>query len=590
MEEADDLGGWRARLAAVEAALQEKERELGEERAARIAAERLADRLAHLKTFTAALWRSPRLTDVARAAVTHGPPALGTASAVIYVPGADGATLELVSHAGLPEALLERTLPLDGRWLTCAAARTGEPQWTEGKADFLERSPGAAPLVAAGIESGVFLPLRVCDRIVGVMGLGFRGRASLPDEDRWFALMVAERTAQALDHALAHAEAERARIEAEAAACAMDAFLSTVSHELRTPLTAILGWANILRTRSPEPAVAARALATIERNAKAQAQLVEDILDVSRMATGKLRLDERTVDPVAVVSAALEVIRPAAATAGVALEAALGGDVGRITADPDRLQQIALNLLSNAVKFTPRGGRIEVRLDGRADAVELRVSDTGKGIAAGFLPHVFERFRQADAGNARSHGGLGLGLSIVRHLVELHHGSITAESGGAGLGATFTVTLPRPVLEPDDVSKGDRATPDLLRLDGVRVVVVDDNPDARELVATVLRGQGAVTVVASSAAEAFAAVVEARPDVLVSDIGMPDEDGYALLRRVRAVASLPALALTAYAGLDDARQAEVAGFDRHLAKPIAPALLVDAVARLAGRTGAPTPA
>jgi CheY-like chemotaxis protein len=300
------------------------------------------------------------------------------------------------------------------------------------------------------------------------------------------------------------------------------------------------------------------------------------------MATGKLRLEISVVDAAAIVQAAVDLVQPAAEARGVLVVVIVDPAVGCFAADPARFQQIAGNLLSNAVKFTPRGGRVEVRLDRLAEHVRLRVTDTGQGIAPDLLPHVFDQFRQGESHSTRSYGGLGLGLAIVKHLVELHDGTIVAESAGPGQGATLTVTLalsPRAAeLHPASVS--DPPTPALLRLDGVRVLIVDDNTDTREMIATVLQEQGAVTAVAGSAAEALASVIATCPNVLVSDVGMPDEDGYSLLRKLRALGPIPAIALTAYTGAQDARMAELAGFDRHLAKPIAPARLVEAVARL----------
>jgi signal transduction histidine kinase/ActR/RegA family two-component response regulator len=406
------------------------------------------------------------------------------------------------------------------------------------------------------------------------------------------ARLSAEQSAHRLEEL--YDAAERARADADAANRAKDHFLSTLGHELRTPLMAILGWANILRTRRLDGVAMERALRTIERNAMTQVQLIEDILDVSRIVAGKLRLEIRAVDAAAIVRAALDVVRPSAEDKRVLIEASIADGVGTIAADPDRLQQIAWNLLSNAVKFTPKGGRIEVRLERLGAGVCLRVIDSGEGIAPEFLPHVFERFRQADGSGPRSRAGLGLGLAIVKHLVDLHEGTIVAESGGVGRGATFTVTLPAAPLSgvvPVSPPAHDLLTPPPLRLDGLRVVIVDDEPDARELVGAILEQQGAIVTVATSAADALRAVEHDRPHVFVSDIGMPDEDGYALLRKIRARTAarerpVPALALTAYAGEQHAQMAAQAGFQRHMVKPVVPAQLIDAVARLAGRAGA----
>jgi signal transduction histidine kinase/CheY-like chemotaxis protein len=432
------------------------------------------------------------------------------------------------------------------------------------------------------------LPLRVGDRTLGAMAVCFPEREPFQDEERSFALRAADLCAQALDRAQGCEAETRARVAAEAANLAKDEFLSTLGHELRTPLTSILGWANILRTRHLPAASATRALATIERNARAQVQLVDDILDVSRIVIGKLRLTVTVVDPAAMVRAAIEVVRPAAEAKRILLDADIAPDIGTLVADPHRLQQIAGNLLTNAVKFSPAGSAVEIRLDLQGDSVRLQVVDRGEGIEAPFLPHVFERFRQADASKARVHGGLGLGLAIVKHLVELHHGTISAESAGPGRGSTFTVTLP--CAWPDDDADGasldaDAGTPLPCGLDRIQVVLVDDEPDTRDLIATILTEHGAVVHAASSARDGRRLVELGRAHVLISDIGMPDEDGYALIQKVRALPGperrVPALALTAFVGREVERRAVLAGFDAFLSKPVLPGRLVDTVARLA---------
>jgi PAS domain S-box-containing protein len=386
--------------------------------------------------------------------------------------------------------------------------------------------------------------------------------------------------------------AEQARAEAEEANRAKDEFLSTLSHELRTPLTAILGWSHILRTTAPDPARIARGIAIIERNARSQVRLVEDILDVSRIVTGKLRLNPRAVDLRSVVRAALDVVRPSLEAKGTRLEVSIDPAALPIYGDPDRLQQIAWNLLSNAAKFTPKEGRIALTLARAGPSIVLRVADTGEGIVADFLPHVFERFRQADASATRAHGGLGLGLAIVKHLVDLHGGAITAESEGPGRGATFTVTLPAAAVElpSDDRASGEiegaLGAPALL--DGLRVIVVDHQPDARDIVARALRDRGATAIAAGSLADAFEALEGGAADVLVIDIGAPDEGGGGLLESARTLLAghdrpVPALALTASGGPEEARRAYQAGFQAHLPKPVAPDQLADVVARLAER-------
>ncbi|MDB5297380.1 MAG: sensor hybrid histidine kinase [Phycisphaerales bacterium] len=410
----------------------------------------------------------------------------------------------------------------------------------------------------------------------------------------------------------ARAEAQAAAAEAARSARMKDEFLATLSHELRTPLNAILGWAQVVRRHPGEPEVVAEGLATIERNARAQAQIVGDLLDMSRIVSGKVRMDVRRTDLAAVVRAAVDTCRPAADAKGIRLQVVLNPDASVVAGDPDRLQQVFWNLVSNAVKFTPKDGQVQVVL-GRVDSrLEVAVADTGQGIDAAFLPHVFDRFRQADASTTRRHGGLGLGLAIVKQLVELHGGTVTARSPGLGQGATFTVVLPGPTVDPGSDGAaapgrppraGDRpaalADP-LAALDpsaliaGVRVLVVDDESDARELVRVLLAECGAVVTTAGSAAEALDRFAADRPDVLVSDIGMPGEDGYALIRRVRALGPdhggrVPALALTAYARSEDRVRAVLAGFQSHVAKPVEPSELITMIASLAGRTGS-TPA
>jgi len=381
----------------------------------------------------------------------------------------------------------------------------------------------------------------------------------------------------------------KARTEAEAANRAKDDFLATLSHELRTPLNAILGWAQLLRTGDLPPDKAGRAVETIARNAQLQVQLVEDLLDVSRIITGKLHLEIRAVELPAVVEATVESARPAAELKGIRLGAVLDRSLPVLPGDPERLQQILYNLLSNAIKFTPAAGHVEVRLERMARHARLTVADTGIGIDPDFLPHVFDRFRQGDPTSTRRHRGLGLGLAIVRHLVALHGGSVRADSPGDGKGATFIVDLPlqqpeRPLAEPDPETAIDR----LPSLVGVRVLVVDDEPDMRDLVTAILEQQGAAVRGALSASEALRALDQFAPDVLLCDIGMPGEDGYALIREIRAREAdggrhLAAVALTAYARPEDRTRALVAGFHAHLAKPVQPEELTVVVASLAGR-------
>jgi CheY-like chemotaxis protein len=375
-----------------------------------------------------------------------------------------------------------------------------------------------------------------------------------------------------------------------------DEFLATISHELRNPLNAILGWAHMLRLGKLTDVNAERAVETIYRNAKSQAQLVSDLLDVSRIISGKLRLDVRTVDLIYIINAAIDSIRPAAEAKSIRLQTMLDPAAGPISGDADRLQQIVWNLLTNAVKFTPKGGRIQVRVQRINSHVEITVSDSGVGISKEFLPYVFDRFRQGDASITRTHGGLGLGLSIVRQLVDLHGGSVNVQSEGEGKGATFTITLPFVgVVNQDEAesvhpTQGDEimSFEDLPSLQGLKILVVDDEADTRELIREVLRECGSEVITSRSAEEALAALEEHKPDILISDLGMPDEDGYSLISKVRALpeergGQIPAAALTAYARAEDRMRVLRSGFQFHLPKPIDSAELVTVVASLAGR-------
>jgi CheY-like chemotaxis protein/two-component sensor histidine kinase len=372
-----------------------------------------------------------------------------------------------------------------------------------------------------------------------------------------------------------------------------DEFLATVSHELRTPLTAMLGWIWWLRRGSADAEAQARALETVERNARAQAQLVEDLLDVSRIVTGKLRLDVRPADLRDVIDAAVDSVRTAADAKGIALEARLPEEARTVVVDPDRIQQVLWNLLSNAIKFTPGGGRVEVALEQRPAEACIVVADTGDGISPAFLPYVFDRFRQAEASSTRTYGGLGLGLAIVRHLVELHGGTVRVASAGPGQGTAFTVTLPiRPglraaspgVIVPRATGRGGR--PRAGALAGVVVLLVEDADDTRDFLAAVLTQHGATVAAVGSAAAARESLARRTPHVIVSDIGMGGEDGYALIREIRArgdeARAVPAVALTAYAGVEDRRRALRAGYDIHVAKPVDPDELIAVVAELAG--------
>jgi signal transduction histidine kinase/CheY-like chemotaxis protein len=388
-----------------------------------------------------------------------------------------------------------------------------------------------------------------------------------------------------------------ARVEAEKMSQVKDEFLATLSHELRTPLGAILGWAQVIRGRPMEKDELRRAVEVIERNARAQTRLIEDLLDMSRITSGQIRLDVQPVEPALFIDGALETVRPAAEAKGIRLEKLLDPKAGPISGDPARLQQVVWNLLSNAIKFTPNNGKVQVLLERVNSHIEISIADTGMGIRADFLPHVFDRFRQADGSTTRRHGGLGLGLAIARHLAELHGGSIRAKSEGEGRGTTFTIHLPLTAVHRG-TGRDERVHPataqdtpaqsGLPNLSGVTVLAVDDERDARELVQRVLEDCGARVFIAGSVDEAIAEIERHRPQVLISDIGMPDADGFDLMRRLRALGrerggDIPAIALTAFARAEDRTKAFRAGFRMHVSKPVEASELCAAVANAAGR-------
>jgi len=389
-------------------------------------------------------------------------------------------------------------------------------------------------------------------------------------------------------------DSERAaRAQAEAASRSKDEFVALTSHELRTPLNAILGWAQLLRTSRFGANETAHAIEAIERNARMQAQLIDDLLDMSRIITGKLRLEVRPVALRQTIEAAIDAMRPAAQAKSIQLSAAFDAGKALVSGDADRLQQVVWNLLSNAVKFTPRDGRVELMMRRRDSQIEISVSDNGEGINADFLPYIFERFRQADSSSVRKQGGLGLGLALVRHLVELHGGSVHARSDGRGCGATFTVTLPVRAIDAemsgDEMADGSQPAAllaDGIALNGLRLMIVDDEADTRELLTALLTQHGAEVRACVSSSEALALLEQWQPDVLISDIGMPGEDGYTLLRKVRALppergGRIPAAALTAFARSEDRLRALAAGFQMHIPKPVEIAELVIVIASLA---------
>ncbi|HEX8635550.1 MAG TPA: PAS domain S-box protein [Pyrinomonadaceae bacterium] len=597
LAQAEDLAR-RAALAVENARLYRAERQTRE------AAERTSDRLARLQAVSTALSQALTPQEVATAVIEQGMSSLNAHAGTVVLLDETGAELEIITTIGFPPELSEawQRFAVQSRVPLADAVREKLPVFVESFTGSNERYPMLTPVASlTGSHALVALPLTVKGRTIGAMGLSFPRAQSFGEDDRAYMLALAQQCAQALERARLYETERRLRAEAETANRLKDEFLATVSHELRTPLTAIVGWSSMLRTGDFDQATTARAIETIRRNALAQTQIIEDLLDVSRIITGKVTLDARPVELNAIVEAALDSVRPAAATKGITLtsETISGVSHAAVWGDPARLQQVMWNLLANAVKFTPAGGEVIVRVERAGAHVRVAVADTGQGISRDFLPFVFDRFRQADGTITRAHGGLGLGLAIVRHLIEIHGGTVTVESEGEGRGATFTIELPVADGDRDDATEAQKLSASLAEvaatvgsaseLVNLRVLVVDDEPDARLLLKTVMERSGAQVRVAASASEAMAALKEFRPDILVSDIGMPQEDGYALLRRVRALSPaeggrIPAVALTAYAQEDDRLRALLAGFQVHVAKPINPAEFVAVIVGLAGVT------
>ncbi len=444
-----------------------------------------------------------------------------------------------------------------------------------------------------GLRSTMMVPLWARGRTLGIVTLiAAESGRHYTTQDLQIAEELARRAALAIDNAYLYSVAERDRKLAEAASRMKDEFLATLSHELRTPLNSILGWAQLLRERRLNETTFARAVETIERNAKLQTRLVEDILDVSQIISGNLRLEVLPIDLKEILDATIESMRPAINARSIELICELDPNAGMVSGDANRLQQVFWNLLSNAVKFTPEGGQIWLSFHKLDSTAQVQIRDTGIGISTEFLPYVFERFSQADSSTTRLYGGLGLGLAVARHLVELHGGTVSAQSAGQGQGATFIVELPL-ISQPSNPTQPNSARLEAFdattALQGVRILIVDDEVDGRELLAFILEQYGAAVTTAPSAARALEEIQQSVPDLLISDIGMPEESGYALIRKVRARkpnrgGEVPAIALTAYATEEDRQQSLLAGFQAHVPKPVEAAQLIATVAGILGKT------
>jgi signal transduction histidine kinase/ActR/RegA family two-component response regulator len=567
---------------------------------------RIVERAAFLAEVGAVLAGSLEYETTLKTVTNMAVPAIADWCAVDIL--SDDRKLERVAVAHVDPAKIELARTIRSRYEDPAApyspafvTRTGNPAIVREVTDeMIATSAGGdeeriALVRSLGLRSYIVVPLTASGRTLGALTLATaESERRYTLDDLRLAQDLAFRAALAVDNARAYEGAQSAnRLK--------DEFLATLSHELRTPLNAILGYSRLLQSGMLTKEKHRHALRTLERNATALTQIVEDILDVSRIVSGRIRLNIQPVDVPRVVSSAIETMRPAADAKEIRIQAMLDPGAAPISGDPDRLQQIVWNLVSNAVKFTPKKGVVQVRLERVNSHVEIVVSDTGIGIDPGFLPFIFDRFRQAESGTTREHAGIGLGLAIVRHLVELHGGTIHASSGGRDAGATFRVRLPVMVVHPQKslerrvhpaTDVADASAEELPDLGGLSVLAVDDDADARALVAQTLETRGARVITVESTKEALDTLEEKHPDVLIADIGMPHADGFELIKRVRqsrdpAVRRMPAAALTAYARAEDRKKTLQSGFQMHLSKPVDPGELIVAVAALAGRTRKP---
>jgi PAS domain S-box-containing protein len=584
------------------------------------AAERAAFRTARLQAITAALSESLTPAQVAEVIVEQGMAALGASSALVALLTNNGTELEILRAVGYQQEAIDswRRFSINTAAPLAEAVRTKQPVWQESTTTRVVRYSHLAQEYARyNYGAWISIPLIIEGRAIGGMSVAFAENHQLNQDDRAFVLALAQQCAQAMERARLYEAEQTARAAAENANRIKDEFLAVLSHELRSPLNPILGWAKLLQTRKLDEKTIPHALKTIERNAQLQAQLIEDLLDISRILQGKLSLNIYAVDLTSVISAAMETVRLSAEAKSIEMHISMEPNLGQVLGDSSRLQQVIWNLLSNAVKFTPEGGRVDIRLEevgsgelgvggageaggagGAGEAggeritnarcpmpdAQITVSDTGKGIDPNFLPYVFEYFRQENSSTTRKFGGLGLGLAIVRHLVELHGGTVQVESQGENRGATFTVRLPL-IQQPSESRQDTRDIESSSNLNDVKILVVDDDADTREFIAFLLEQYGANVTAVASADEALAAFRQSLPDVLLSDIGMPDVDGCMFMRQLRTLppeqgGQIPAIALTAYAGEINAKQVLAAGFHKHIAKPVEPSELIEAIANL----------
>lgn len=552
---------------------------------------RAASRTARLQAVTAALSESLTPSQVAEVIAQQGMETLGAKSALVALLTENSTELEIVRAVGYKQELVDawRRFSINASVPLAEAVRTGKPIWQEPTLTRAAHYPHLAEFYAQyNYSYWISIPLMVKGRAVGGMSLSFTENHEFNQNDRSLVLALAQQCAQAIERATLYEAEQNAREAAEAANRIKDEFLAVLSHELRSPLNPILGWAALLRKHKLDAKTTDRALETIERNAQVQTQLIEDLLDVSRILQGKLSLNIYPVDLASTIQAALETVRLSAEVKSIKIHTTFEPNLGKVLGDSSRLQQIFWNLLSNAVKFTPGGGRVDIRLERLDSFAQIVVKDTGRGINPDFLPYVFDCFRQENSTTTRKFGGLGLGLAIVRQLIELHGGTVEAKSEGEDRGATFVVRLPLMPMQPQPQRESTESESSS-DLNGIKVLVVDDDTDTREYIVFLLEQQQANAIALPNAREALATLTEYLPDILLSDIGMPDVDGYMLIRQVRKLTpgeggQIPALALTAYAGEIDRERALEAGFQGHVSKPVDPDNLVVAIANLLQQT------
>lgn len=562
------------------------------EQAARSKAEEAAEIVRRLQIVTDTALSHLALDDLLREVLGRVQELLGADAAAILLVTEDGKSLAGRAAIGL-EGEARVLVPM-GRGVAGRIAQSRAPVIIED----LSKVEVVSSILSENASSLVGAPLITHDRVIGVIHVDTLEPHTFTEEDVKLLQLAADRVAVAIEHSRLYEAEQRTRVEAEAANRMKDEFLATISHELRSPLNSILGWVTLLRDGKLTGQAATRAFETVERSARAQNRIVSDLLDMSRIVNGQLHLNIRSVEPGPMIKAGLEALRPAADAKGIDIRIEIDRQAGPLAGDADRLQQIVWNLVSNAIKFTPNGGVVQVRLESAGPHIEIVVNDTGAGISPEFLPFVFDRFRQADSSSTRKQGGLGLGLAIVRHLVELHGGTVRAYSEGKGHGATFVVRLPLMTTRiteehaPSPAALSTRLSLDhAAQLKGLRVLLVEDEADAREFVSAILAECEAEVKTASSSTEALAILADStkwRPDVVISDIEMDDSDACELIRRVRTLraeggAYVHAVALTAYARSEDRMKALAAGFQIHVPKPVEPAELVTVLGSVTGR-------